>query len=569
MNKSAIRWLRQRIGKSQWYIWALLGTEMLHGGSSVVYALLLRRLIDEAVNGRKENFLFLLGMLILLVIAQIALRTFIRHTSEAARSRYENLLKSHLFSQVLCNDYAAVNKVHSGEWMNRLTSDTVVAANGMADILPEAGGMLVKLLGAIAALIIMEPRFMLLMLPAGGACLLMTYLLRRAMKRMHKDVQERDGNLRSFLQESIGSMLVVRSFSAEEQTVAQADNLMEGHRNARMTRNRFANICNVGFLIGMNGMMLFGVAYCAFGILGGTITYGTLTAVIQLVGQIQSPLANITGYLPQFYSMVASAERLMEIEKAADHAQTPSLSAAEIASFYQQEMQGISMQIQEFTYQNNAQSRPCVLRDVDLHIGKGEFIALTGDSGCGKSTLLKLLLCLYSLEHGERVLETEKRGTIPLTAAYHRLFAYVPQGNHLMSGTIREIIAFADKSRVNDEAAITKALQIACAEEFVSGLPQGTDTLLGERGAGLSEGQMQRLAIARAIFADCPILLLDEATSALDEETEKTVLRNLREMTEKTVLIVTHRPAALAVCDRVFHMNAAAELPENEQMGEK
>lgn len=192
---------------------------------------------------------------------------------------------------------------------------------------------------------------------------------------------------------------------------------------------------------------------------------------------------------------------------------------------------------------------PVVLSHLDIEIKKGEYVAFTGHSGCGKSTVLKLLMCLYPLDEGQAYLRTQQ-GAQPLTSRWRGLFAYVPQGNQLLSGTIREIIAFGDKRKMQEEERLKRALRIACAEEFVEKLEQGLDTLLGERGAGISEGQMQRIAIARAIFSDHPILLLDEATSSLDEEVEARLLANLREMTDKTVVIVTHRRAALSICDK-------------------
>jgi ATP-binding cassette subfamily B protein len=199
--------------------------------------------------------------------------------------------------------------------------------------------------------------------------------------------------------------------------------------------------------------------------------------------------------------------------------------------------------------ENDAPRR--VLRNMDLQIQKGEYVAFCGPSGCGKSTVLKLLMCLYPLDGGERCL-TAAEGEIPLDAGWRGLFAYVPQGNQLMSGSIREVVTFGDREQMVQEERIFRALKIACADQFVSELPDGLDTQLGERGAGLSEGQMQRVAIARAIFSDRPILLLDEATSALDEQTEAKLLDNLRSMTDKTVVIITHRPAALDITDKII-----------------
>ena len=195
---------------------------------------------------------------------------------------------------------------------------------------------------------------------------------------------------------------------------------------------------------------------------------------------------------------------------------------------------------------------PVVLNDFSVRLGKGEYVAFTGHSGCGKSTVIKLLMCVLKPDGGERsyVMEDGERGS--LTSAYRRLFAYVPQGNALMNGTIREVVSFADPDSSGDDARLNEALKVACAHEFVSELEQGLDTLLGERGTGLSEGQMQRLAIARAVFSRCPVMLLDEATSALDETTEKQVLENLRALNNRTLIIITHRKAALEICDRVF-----------------
>ena len=189
---------------------------------------------------------------------------------------------------------------------------------------------------------------------------------------------------------------------------------------------------------------------------------------------------------------------------------------------------------------------PAVLRDLSLQVGKGEYIAFTGDSGCGKSTVMKLLMCMYPLDEGERYIDDK-----PLTAEWRRLFAYVPQGNILMNGTIRDVITFGSTGEISEEK-IKTSLAIASADDFIAELDKGIDSLLGERGTGLSEGQMQRIAIARAVFFDAPVLLLDESTSALDEGTEERLLQNLRNLTDKTVIIITHRPAALKICDRVL-----------------
>ncbi len=546
MKKTALKWLGGAIGTKKYYIAILTLFHIFLGISGVIGALLLREAIDGAVSGSRRDFIVCMSAMAVLTAMQIAVRALTRRIEELSRSEYENLLKKRLFACLLGSDYASVTRIHSGEWLNRLTSDTMTCANGLTEIIPGICGMLVKLCGALVILIMLEPLFGAVILPGGGLLILLTYLFRKSLKSLHKRVQESDGRLRVFMQENLSSLMIIRSFAAEKQAVNGAQDRMNEHKSARMKKNSFSNLCNIGFSAAMHGMYLLGAGFCGMGILNGTVSYGTFTAVLQLVGQIQAPFANITGYMPKLYAMTASAERLMEAEDFAPDCPEGCADKDEIADLYRSEFKGLGLESVTFSYNSEA-----VLKNFRLCVKKGEFIAFMGASGCGKSTALRLLMCLYHLSGGERYLETEK-GRLPLTSRFHRLFAYVPQGNMLMSGTVREIVAFSDEDGMKREDKLKRALEIACADEFVYGLENGIDTLLGEHGTGLSEGQMQRIAVARAVFSDNPILLLDEATSALDEDTERRMLGKLRKMTDKTVLIVTHRPAALSICDRII-----------------
>ena len=536
-NKSALYFIKEVAGKSRLYIIFLLLVQMVLGISSVFYALLLRGLIDGAVAHDSSKMITYCILFAALVAGQIALRAVLRFLEEYAKATYENEFKSRLFAGLLTHNYGAVTATHSGEWMNRLTSDTVVVSEGLATIVPGVAGMITKMAGALVIILIMEPRFAYILVPGGVLLVLLSYIFRKQLKKLHKQMQEKDGLVRIFLQEHLGSLMIVKAFGKEKDSLTEAESHMSEHKKARMRKNHFSNVCNIGFGAVMNGAYVFGAVYGAFGIYNGTMTYGTFMAMLQLISQIQNPFANITGYLPKYFAMLASAERLMEIEA---YKKDEVRAGDEV---YNVDNSTFGLSHVDFTYlppviTEGDAIMPIVLKDYSLMIRKGEFVAFTGPSGCGKSTVLKLMMGLYTVDAGE------------VYGCDRLMFAYVPQGNQLMSGSIRDIITFSDKDKTGDEVGIYRALHIACADGFIAELEHGIDTLLGERGMGLSEGQMQRLAIARAIYSDRPVLLLDEATSALDAGTEEAVLENLRSMTDKTVIIVTHRPAALKLCDR-------------------
>ena len=512
--------------------------------SAVAFALVLREAIDGAVSGNKMVFLKFVIILGLIMVGQIAARGVIRFLDEYVRSGMENVIKTRLYETILSRKYSAITAFHTGELLNRITNDAVVVADGFVQIIPGIIAMLVKLVGAAAVLFVLDYRFSVIFFAGGGLVLIFTTLFRRVMKKLHKDVQAADGVLRSYMSENLGSLMVLKTFGAERKSIDTSKQYMDKHRFMRMKRNRFSNICNVGFGLVMNGGYIFGLCWCSFGILHGSITYGTLSAVLQLVDQLWAPLANMTGYLPKFYGMLSSAERCMELETLEEEHVESQFSRDYCRELYK-DMTAIECKNITFRYEDDI-----ILENADISIGKGELITIMGNSGAGKSTLLKLLLAIYEPEKGTLEIKTDKE-SYALTERYRKMFAYVPQGNFLMSGNVTSAIASLDDTNADVDMDKVKAVaHIACADTFVEKLEHGYDTLIGERGMGISEGQAQRLAIARALYTDAPVLLLDEATSALDEQIEKKVLKNIRELTDKTVIIVSHRKAVLEVCDR-------------------
>lgn len=535
-NRNTLKWISEVIGKSFGWIGLLGALQVLGAVCSLIFAFSLRAVIDGAVSGEREVFFLqfiLLGLLILLMVSVNALS---RYADERAKATLEKRFRCRGFSELLTRSYAEVEGIHSGEWINRLTSDVTVVVNSAVQLIPGLMGIIVRMVGAIAALVILIPAAVWVIVPAGIIITFLSFLLRKKLKSYHTAVQEKDGEARSFMQERLGNLAVIKTYTREGRTVEMAEERMDGHVRTRMRRVHFSNICHIAMNLAMRGVYIFGVGLCGYKIIRGEMSYGTMTAVLSLVNQAEAPFSQISGYLPQFYSMIASAERLMEIEE-----MTSDLAvSAEGDDFDAIGLRGVN-----FSYDRDNE----VLKNFDIEIKRGEYLAFVGESGCGKSTVMKLLMSLYSPDGGERYIRLSDGAETELNASHRNLFAYVPQGNCLMNGTVREAIAFSDKEIMDDEEKISAALRAACAE-FVFELPEGLDTLLGEQGSGLSEGQLQRLAIARALLSERPVLMLDEATSALDGETEQALLANLRKMTDRTVLIITHRPAALEVCDR-------------------
>lgn len=535
----ALSWVYEASQGLRLRLIGLILTTAIYASSSVLFALACKEVIDRAGASDIRGVFVAAGALFGVIFAQLVLRWVNRNLEEYIRARLEVKLKSRVFSALLHKQYRGVTGYHTGELQTRLVSDVTVVCDGVCGILPGISGMAARLISAFSALVVMEPRFVALFLIGGVLLFGITRAFRSVMKRLHKRVQSADGRVRGFLQESLESLLVIKVFGAEEQVAERAKDLQEAHFREKRTRWRLNSVANTGFGFLFQMAYLCALVWCSLRMLAGTLSFGSLTAVLQLVGQIQTPLANLSGVLPKYYGMIASAERLQELEELEDENTEHRIRDAR--GFYRA-LRAIKLENVTFAY-----DRDPVLCDASFVIRPGDFVAIMGRSGIGKSTLLKLLLDVFPPQSGTLAFETEQ-GDVPVSGDTRPLFSYVPQGNLLFSGTVRENLTFAAPNAGEEE--ITRALHTACAEEFIRELPDGLDTVIGEHGQGLSEGQAQRIAIARALLRDAPILLLDEATSALDEATEEAVLTRLLERKDLTCVIVSHKTAALRVCNR-------------------
>lgn len=548
-REKPIKWLYKKAKKQRFKIWLLVFANIIFSVLSVAFAFAIRHIvngatIDTSVFTKEEGTKMIIDGSIaigVIVLLQALFRIIIGSLTEHIAGRLDITFKSDLFATILSRKYSAINAYHSGELLNRLTSDVKIVSDGIVNVLPTAIAAITRLLCAVAALIILEPVFAIGFTVAGALVFLTIAIMRGKLKGLHKSAQTKDGVARSFMQECIENLLAVKTFSVNEQINQKATALQEDSFRVKMKRKNYAvgghTIYNFIFSAGYVFALIFG----GIKILNGEIFYGDLSAILQLVNNVQVPFASLSNLLPTYYSMIASAERLMEIEEieteTSDETKLPEQVISE-----SENMQSIVIDNVTFSY-----GRDNVLQNASLKVNRGDFIAVLGRSGIGKSTILKLLLGVYNVKEGQVYLDNgnEKK---PLDVYSRTIFSYVPQGNLLFSGTLKDNVAFIKADATDIE--IENALKTSCAYDFVNQLPDGLNTVVGENGAGLSEGQIQRIAIARALLCGAPVILLDEATSALDDITEKQLLSNLKGLKDVTVIIVSHRKQVLDVCNR-------------------
>lgn len=507
----------------------------------VAVATLSRGIVDSAVNTNVGGIVFYAVILVSLTVAQLVIRILSRVLTFNVSAKLEIRMKQDLFNHIIRKKYDRISEIHTGELLNRITSDVSVVVSSIISIIPNIVYFLVKLVGVFIVLFSIDKTFCLVFVLGGALMFAVVLLFKSKMKSLHKAVQESDGKTRSFFQEIFSSLLVVKTFGAENKVAENAMNLQQNNFRIKRIRNYISIFATTGFSFVFALGYMYALIWGAFAISDHTITYGVLTSMLALVSQIQGPVRGISSILPSYYSALASAERLMDIENL-ENEEIINKSDIDVLKLYSQTEKIVFDNI-TFSY-----GREDVLKNTSLELNKGDFVLLAGISGIGKSTLTKLLLNVITPDNGEIYLSLANGGKVYIDKNVRSMFSYVPQGNFLLSGTIRDNIAFTANSP--DDEKIIKAAKIACAYDFIEKLPQKLDTVVGENGKGLSEGQIQRIAIARAVYCDSPIIIFDEATSALDADTEVQLLKNLKTLKNKTCILISHKMAAKEICNK-------------------
>lgn len=491
-------------------------------------------------------------ILALILIIELAIGIFSRWIRALLGVKAQNKMRLHIFTKLMNGEWNALRAFHSGNLINRMEQDVNGIVNFLTESIPSLVCTLAQFTGDFFFLFFMDKQLaciVVLILPFFVIC---SKLYVKRMRKITHNIRDKESAVQSTIQECLQHVLIIKTLRRAVMAAERLHNLQNTLHKEVIHKTRYSTLSsgliNAGFAIGYFATFTWGV----FSLQSNVITYGALIAFIQLVGQIQSPVRTLSKFVPIFIEAFTAAERIMEIEQIQqEKAMQPTGTTKELSD--PSHCTGIKISNLTFAYPSNEQkASKNIFKDFSYDFRPGNIIAIVGETGAGKTTLIRLLLALTQQTEGNILLYDEKGNSAPINASTRCAFSYVPQGNTLLSGTIRENLQWGNPQATDTEMKL--ALRDAAAH-FVFDKPEQLDSRCGEMGDGLSEGQAQRIAIARALLQKAPILLLDEATSSLDPETESMVLKNIvSHHTTQTIILITHRPEALKYCQQTLRL---------------
>ena len=509
-------------------------------GASLLFVYICKTLIDIATGNSGRD---LAGWSLAMVATMAAQTLFsLLRTRLAAQTdiRIKNNLRMQIFSRLIYAYHGSRGERHSGDITNRLEEDVRVVSECLSNSLPALLSATVQFIAAFCFLMALNNTLAWSVVGIMPLAIILSKIFFRKLRRLTRDIRDTDSLVQSHLQENLQHATLIQTLEQEGRASSGLDRLQSGLYDSVMRRTRFTivsrTVISLAFAAGYATAFLWGVN----GLLAGAVTFGTMTAFLQLVGQIQRPVLELSSYIPSAIHAAASADRLMEIEDDESCAASEPVHLGSPA--------GIRMEHVSFAYPDGTRK---VIDDFSHDFRPGSRTAIVGETGAGKSTLIRLILALLRPQSGSIVIYGP-RSSAEASAATRCNLTYVPQGNSLLSGTVRDNLLLGDPEA--DEARMKEALRIAAAD-FVFQLPDGLDTPCSENGGGLSEGQAQRIAIARALLRRGSILLLDEFSSSLDPETEKRLLENLSSaLPGRTMIFITHRRKITEYCSDIIEL---------------
>ena len=474
----------------------------------------------------------------LLMLAGLLLTIASTWVSNILGIRAQNRMQQRMLDRILRTQWHGREKFHSGDVLNRLEFDVNNVVTFLTETIPDSLAVLAMFIGAFCYLFAMDAVLAIVTIAIIPVFVAVSKIYVRQMRRLTSEVRSSDSKVQSLMQETIQHRMLIKTLESEAPMTERLEQTQSVLRHKVVRRTVFSVFSNIILWLGFRLGYLIAFLWAALRMSRGSLTFGGMTAFLQLVSRIQGPARNLTKLVPQAVSVFTAAERLMELEEdPLDETGEPVRLEAPCG-----------IRLEHVYYQYDDKTRE-ILHDLSFDFPPASCTAILGETGAGKTTLIRILLALLSPQQGKATIYNNHHQETALTPLTRCNFAYVPQGNTLLSGTIRDNLRLGRLTATEEE--MKEALHKSCAD-FVFDLPDGLNTLCSEAGGGLSEGQAQRIAIARALLRQSSILVLDEATSALDPETERQLLNNILADRNTTVIFVTHRMAVIDYCDQTL-----------------
>lgn len=542
-----LRWIGGCVRRYRSQVAAYLFMGLLCVGMGLGSSVASKYLIDAVTGADAARLPTAAALMAGLMLGNVGIKLLYRRLGATVFVRVRREMRAGLFDKILCADWERLGDFRSGDLLNRLSTDAAQVAEAAVSLLPDFVLSFLQFAGALVIVLVYDPVMALIVFVSVPLSALLSRMLVRRMRQHSRRMRQLDSDILSYNEDTLGNLQTVKAFAVGDRFSDRMLNLQQQADDAYLSYNRFSLLTSL--LMSVIGLLSYA---CCFGwsvwrLWTGTITYGTMTLFLQMANSVSGSFTGLIRTVPTAVSACTAAGRLMEVLEVPNE---PLTAAPYCGGAVNLHMERIT-----FAYRQS----PPTLQEVSLDIRAGETVAIVGPSGKGKTTLLRVLLELVTPTAGRVWLEPCDPKTPP-PAAIRTACAYVPQGNTLFAGTIAENLRITAPDAT--EPQMVAALKAAAAWEFVQALPQGLDTPVGEHGTGFSEGQAQRLAIARALLKQAPILLLDEATAALDAETEQQVLKSLSATgADRATLVITHRPGVLELCDRVYRLENGSLTP--------
>ena len=557
------KWIWQ-YGKRYWksmVVYTLLG--IAGSGVSLVSSFISKDLIDIITGHQTGKLLSTFAAMIGFSIANILFSQASTYASTFINLKVDSEIKNDIFAKMLVTDWESLTDYHTGDLVTRWSSDASNISSGILNWIPNLVIYIFRFISALSVVLYYDPTFALFALIGIPFSAILSKPLLRRMSNNNAKSAAMNAKMYGFNQETFSNIQTIKAFDLIHFYIERLKSLQKEYIQMRMDFQKMSMLTSI--LMTLIGFI---VSYSCYGwgiyrVWSNAISYGTMTMFLSLSGTLTSAVNSLVSLIPSAISLTISAGRLMDIVEMPQEDYSQDSAVRSFEKQYREEGIGLNMQDLSYTYHNGTS----VFANASMEAYPHEIVALVGPSGEGKTTMLRLILSLLTPQEGSSHIcaGTNHEHMIDMSPSTRKLFSYVPQGNTMFSGTIAENMRNVKQDATDEE--IIEALKLACAWDFVEKLPDTINSALGERGRGLSEGQAQRISIARAVLRNAPILLLDEATSALDVTTERKVLRNIIEQKpNKTCIVTTHRPSVLNMCQRVYRVmeTKVTELDEEE-----